>query len=140
MQPEAWSSGLAVAARLKPPLLTAAAFVAAASVFFLLIGLAPLRTLADMVMFAAGDSYSLSETLVKTAPILLCALATLLPARLGLVSVGADGQLYLGALVGAGVVLAIPDYPAALLLPAMLVGGMIGGGLWGLVAGVLRGR
>ena len=117
----------------------AVAFVAAASGFFLLIGLPPLTTLGDMVLFAAGDSYSLSETLVKTAPILLCALATLLPARLGLVSVGADGQLYMGALVGTGVVLALPDAPAALLLPAMLAGGMVGGAAWGLIAGALRG-
>ncbi len=34
--------------------------------------------------------------MLKTTPILLCALATLLPARLGLVSVGADGQLLAG--------------------------------------------
>ena len=140
MQPDGVSSGSAFAARLKQPVLMAAAFVAAASGFFLLIGLSPLRTLADMVRFAAGDSTSLSETLVKTAPILLCALATLLPARLGLVSVGADGQLYVGGLVGTGVVLALADRPAALLLPAMLLGGITGGAAWGCVAGLLRGR
>ena len=48
--------------------------------------------------------YSTSESLVKATPILLCALAVILPARLGLISVGAEGQLYLGALVGTAVV------------------------------------
>jgi simple sugar transport system permease protein len=108
--------------------------------FFLAIGKPPLGTLTDMVMFAAGDVYSLSETLVKTAPILLCALATILPARLGLVSVGADGQLFVGAIFGTAVVLAFRDAPAAILLPAMLGAGLVGGALWGLVPGVLRAR
>ena len=64
-------------------------------------------------MFAVGDTYSLSETLVKTAPILLCALATILPARLGLVSVGADGQLFIGAIFGTAVVLAFRNAPTS---------------------------
>jgi general nucleoside transport system permease protein len=93
-----------------------------------------------MVLFAVGDTYSLSETLVKTAPILLCALATLLPARLGLVSVGADGQLFMGAIFGTAVMLAWRDAPPSLLVPAMIAAGMAGGAIWGLMPGFLRGR
>jgi general nucleoside transport system permease protein len=114
-------------------------FLLVAGGFFLSIGKPPLRTLADMVLFAVGDAYSLSATLVKTAPILLCALATLLPARLGLVSVGADGPLFVGAILGTAVVLAWPAAPAALLLPATLLAGVAGGAMFGLVPGVLRG-
>jgi len=123
-----------------PVLVMAVIFVLVAMAFFLAIGKPPVSTLVDMVMFAVGDSYSLSETLVKTAPILLCALATILPARLGLVSVGGDGQLYVGAIFGTAMVLAFPAAPAVILLPAMLLAGMIGGGLWGFVPGLLRGR
>jgi general nucleoside transport system permease protein len=123
-----------------PSLIMAIVFVAVAMVFFLSIGKPPVSTLIDMVMFAVGDTYSLSETLVKTAPILLCALATIVPARLGLVSVGADGQLYVGAIFGTAIVLAFPGAPAILLLPAMLLAGMIGGALFGFVPGLLRGR
>src|SRR4051794_4262340 len=114
-----------------PGLVMAVVFVVVAMAFFIAIGKPPLKTMSDMVMFAVGDTYSLSETLVKTAPILLCALATILPARLGLVSVGADGQLYVGAIFGTAVVLAFPGAPMAVLLPAMLVAGMAGGALWG---------
>ena len=92
-------------------------------------------------MFAVGDTYSLSETLVKTTPILLCALATLLPARLGLVSVGAEGQLFIGAIFGTAVMLAWRDAPlAACWCRRCSLGGMAGGALWGLVPGFLRGR
>src|ERR1700734_2407917 len=123
-----------------PALAMTVIFASVAMIFFLSIGKPPVTTLVDMVMFAVGDTYSLSETLVKTAPILLCALATIVPARLGLVSVGADGQLFVGALFGTAVVLAFRNAPGAILLPAMLLAGMAGGALWGFVPGLLRGR
>ena len=94
MSLERTSGVVSVLAGVLPALIMAVIFAAVAMAFFLSIGKPPLATLTDMVMFAVGDTYSLSETLVKTAPILLCALATILPARLGLVSVGADGQLF----------------------------------------------
>jgi simple sugar transport system permease protein len=123
-----------------PALAMTVIFASVAMIFFLSIGKPPVTTLVDMVMFAAGDTYSLSETLVKTAPILLCALATIVPARLGLVSVGADGQLYIGAIFGTAIVLAFPGAPTVILLPAMLLSGMLGGALFGFVPGLLRGR
>jgi ABC-type uncharacterized transport system permease subunit len=123
-----------------PALVMTVVFALVAMIFFLSIGKPPVTTLVDMVMFAVGDTYSLSETLVKTAPILLCALATIVPARLGLVSVGADGQLYIGAIFGTAIVLAFPAEPTVILLPAILLGGMLGGALFGFVPGVLRGR
>jgi general nucleoside transport system permease protein len=129
-----------VAWRVVPAFAMTGIFLLTAAGFFVVIGKPPLATLADMVMFAVGDTYSLSETLVKMTPILLCALATLLPARLGLVSVGAEGQLFMGAISGTAVMLAWRDAPLAALVPAMLAGGMAGGAIWGLVPGFLRGR
>jgi simple sugar transport system permease protein len=130
--------------RLGAPLLVPAAatvaFVLVASGFFVVIGEPPARTLWAMVVYAVGDAYSLSETLVKTTPILLCALAVALPARLGLISVGAEGQLYLGALAGTAVVLAVPGATVWLLLPAMLLAGAVGGAVWGGIPGLLKAR
>jgi ABC-type uncharacterized transport system permease subunit len=140
MSPDRRHGFALVASSMLPPLIMAAIFVLVAMAFFMSIGRPPLSTLTDMVKFAVGDTYSLSETLVKTAPILLCALATIVPARLGLVSVGADGQLFIGAIFGTAVVLAFPGAPALVLLPAMLLAGMVGGALWGFVPGLLRGR
>jgi general nucleoside transport system permease protein len=140
MSPDRRHGAALVLVSMLPTLIMAVIFVVVAMAFFLSIGRPPLSTLTDMVIFAVGDSYSLSETLVKTAPILLCALATIVPARLGLVSVGADGQLFIGAIFGTAVVLAFPAAPAVVLLPAMLLAGMVGGALWGFVPGLLRGR
>ena len=117
-----------------------AAFLVAAAIFLALIGQPPLATLAQMVLYAFGDSYSLSESLVKATPILLCALAVILPARLGLITVGAEGQLYFGALIGTWIVVSFPTGPISLLLPAMLIAGALGGAFWSGLAGLLRAR
>ena len=110
-------------------------FLALASVFLLTIGRPPLLTLATMVGYAFGDVYSASESLVKATPILLCALAVILPARLGLITVGGEGQLYLGALLGTAVVVNFPGAPLFVLLPTMLMLGAAGGAIWSGLAG-----
>ena len=117
-----------------------AAFLIGASLFLVAIGRPPLLTLLQMVLYAFGDGYSLSESLVKATPILLCALAVILPARLGLITVGGEGQLYFGALTGTAVVISAPTAPMIVLLPAMLLAGAIGGAFWSSIAGLLRAR
>ena len=117
-----------------------AAFLIAAAVFLLAIGQPPLATLWEMVLYAFGDSYSLSESLVKATPILLCALAVILPARLGLITVGGEGQLYFGALTGTWIVVSFPTAPIPVLMPAMLLAGALGGAFWSGLAGGLRAR
>ena len=57
-----------------------AAFLLAAMIFLFAIGRPPLTTLGQMALYAFGDSYSISESFVKATPILLCALAVILPA------------------------------------------------------------
>jgi len=121
-------------------LVMAIIFVVATLAFFAINGREAVSLFQEMVMGAFGDSYSFSETLVKTAPILLTALAVALPARLGLISVGGEGQLYLGALFGTGAVLAAVDQPGWILMPLMLTGAMAGGALWGVIPGLLKTR
>jgi general nucleoside transport system permease protein len=118
----------------------AVVFLAMASAFLLAIGQPPLTTLATMVVYAFGDNFSTSESLVKATPILLCALAVILPARLGLITVGGEGQLYFGALLGTAVVVTYPEGSMFVLLPAMLLLGAVGGAVWSALAGVLRAR
>lgn len=119
-------------------LCSALAFFALGSLFFLLVGQPPLATFWAMLKGAFGDGYSLSETLVKTSPILLCACAAALPARLGLISVGGEGQLYFGALTGTALVLSLPATSPYVMLPAMVLAACVGGALWSSVAAGLK--
>jgi simple sugar transport system permease protein len=73
-------------------------------------------------------------------PLLLCALAVLLPARLGLVNVGGEGQIYMGAWLATWGALSLGDLPRPLALTAVLVLGFIGGGLWAAIPAYLRAK
>lgn len=119
-------------------LLSAGAFLLLASGFFLLIGRNPLELIGLIVQTSVGDGYALSESLVKTTPILLCALATAAPARLGLITVGAEGQLYFGALIATGLVLAWLSAPGWVLTPGMLLVAALAGAAWALVPALLK--
>jgi ABC-type uncharacterized transport system permease subunit len=117
----------------------AALFGISSVVFFQLLGRPPAAVLRALFDGSFGNGFALSETLVRASPILLCALATALPARLGLISVGAEGQLVVGAIAGTGLVLTGAELGVAS-LPALLVCGALGGATWGAVAGLLRAR
>lgn len=120
--------------------LTALVVVTLCSGFFLVIGREPFSLLWLIAESAAGDGYAVTETLVRTTPILLCALATALPARLGLITVGAEGQLYFGALVGTGFVLANLQGTGWWLFPAMLLVAALAGAAWALLPALLKVR
>jgi simple sugar transport system permease protein len=124
--------------RALPVGLSAALFVLLSAAFFLLIGRNPYDMVALIVQSSLGDSYAVTESLVRTTPILLCALATAVPARLGLITVGAEGQLYFGALLGTGFVLSFLDASAATLTPGMLAFAALGGALWALIPALLK--
>lgn len=88
---------------------------------------------------AFGSGYAfLSATLVRATPLLFVGLAVALAFRAGVLNIGAEGQLILGTIGASAVALACPDWPRALLVPAMLVAGALAGGLWAGIAALLR--
>jgi simple sugar transport system permease protein len=110
------------------------------ALLLLLFGKNPLRTYADIFANTLGSTYGFSEVLVKVIPLVLCALAVLLPARIGLVNVGGEGQLYLGAWLASWGAMAFGDWPRSIALPLVIVLGFVGGGLWALIPAFLRAR
>ena len=128
------------------PALTLGALVVAlviSGVFLAIVGADPIRVYQHILVSSFGDIGVLSDTLVKATPLILTGLACSLAFRMRLWNIGAEGQLLMGAW-GASAVVLFPilpaGTPAAVLLPAMLVGGFLGGALWGLIPGVLRAR
>jgi len=80
----------------------------------------------------------MAVTLTKATPILFTGLAVAIAFRCGLFSIGAEGQLYIGALGATSVALAFPDLPVWLLLPAAVVSGFLFGAAWGAIPGYLK--
>lgn len=76
-------------------------------------------------------------TLGVTAPILLVGLGTIVSGRAGLVNIGQEGQLIIGASFATFLGTRLGG-PGPLALVATLLFGVVGGALWAGVAGVLR--
>jgi len=84
----------------------------------------------------------LSDTLVKTAPILLTTLACIMAFRMKLWNIGADGQMFMGAWSATAVAIFLlpktTDRP--LMLLAMALAGTLAGALYGLIPGFLKAK
>ncbi len=118
-------------------------FLVAFVLFGLILWLAgknPIEAITDTLVYTLGTPAGFSEVIVRMIPLLFTSLAVALPARVGLINVGAEGQLYIGALLAAGVALAFPVLPAWLLLPLMVLAGLAGGALWAFIPVYLRVR
>ncbi|MBI3629261.1 MAG: ABC transporter permease [Candidatus Rokubacteria bacterium] len=117
--------------------LTALAFVAV-GIFLLLFGKNPLAAYRAIFAGAFGSTYGLSEVVVRAIPLMLCAAATAIPARIGLLNVGGEGQLHAGAMAATWGALTLGFLPRAALLPGLVALGLLGGAAAALVPAVLR--
>ncbi len=101
-------------------------------------GHAPLptfRRLFDAAFLAEG---ALSNTLISATPLAFTGLAAAVAFRMRLFNIGAEGQLYFGAIGAAGVALLLAGQSAIVIVPAMIVAGAVSGAAWGAIPGVLR--
>jgi len=90
---------------------------------------------------AFGSTFAvLSATLVRATPLLFVGLAVALAFRAGLLNIGAEGQLILGAIGASAVALGMPGWPRPLVVLCMLAAGALAGGFWAGIAAVLRRR
>src|SRR5476651_273985 len=120
----------------------ALALLASAVLFGLLLrlyaGVDPLEAYALMYQGAFGSWFSFQNTLTRAAPLILTALCTALPARLGLVIIGNEGALVVGGVAAAAAGVAVSAASPLVVQLAMAAAAMIAGGLWVALAGALR--
>jgi simple sugar transport system permease protein len=103
-------------------LAVAAALVAAAG--------APIaQTFGLMWNGAFGSVFALSETLTRAIPLMLTGLAATVAFKARLFNIGAEGQLYAGAVAAVAVGGGAIDAPAPLLFALMLAAAMVAGAL-----------
>ena len=107
--------------------------------FCALAGANPLQVYGSIYKAAFGSASAWQNTLIRASPLMLTALCTGLPARLGLVIIGNEGALVIGALAALLVGLALgPTLPGVLVGLAMAIASLAAGGLWIMAAGALR--
>jgi general nucleoside transport system permease protein len=112
---------------------------------FLQAGVDPAEGYGEIFSYAFINAFGVPLTVNRAIFLLLCTFAFIVPMRAGLWNIGMAGQLYAGALCAFGVAFAFgaranPDVPAGIVLPLMILGAMVGGGLMGFIPGLLKGR
>ena len=81
----------------------------------------------------------IGNTLASATPLVFTGLSVAFAFKTGLFNIGAAGQMLIGGLCATAVGLTF-DWPKALLLTAMVVAALIGGGLWAALPGLLKAR
>lgn len=116
----------------------AAAFVVCA-LLILLIGKNPVTAFVALFRGAFGSTNAWAETVVKATPLLLVGVALSFAFRAKAWNIGAEGQLYIGALTATAFMLYLPlELPAALLIPLATLAGFAGGALFSFIPAALR--
>ncbi|KAF0108506.1 MAG: simple sugar transport system permease protein [Chloroflexi bacterium] len=80
------------------------------------------------------------ESLVQTTPYIFAGLAVALGFRVGLFNIGAEGQIFIGAITGVWAGYAIHGLPPIIHIPVALLFGALGGAIWGFVPGFLKAK
>jgi simple sugar transport system permease protein len=121
------------------PLLAIAVALAIVAAVLASLGYAPGPALAALARGAVGSPAAWTATMLKATPLLFTGLAVAICFRAGVWNIGAEGQLLAGALFATAVATRwLPDAPPAVVLPAVIVVGALGGALFGSIAGALR--
>ncbi len=107
-------------------------------IFAAMTGADPIAVYRTLWLGAFGTRFSIENTLTLAAPLMLTALCTLIPARLGLLVIGGEGALVVGGLgaVLAGALLTGLPWPVGTL--ACFISGAAAGALWIGFAGALK--
>ncbi len=108
------------------------------ALIILFMDINPLSAYSYMLKGAFGSLNSIGETIVKATPLIFTGLSFAVAHQCGLVNIGAEGQLYIGALFSTMVGLAFPGLPMFIHMPLAVLAGVAGGALWALVAAVLK--
>jgi simple sugar transport system permease protein len=122
------------------PLFALVVSAALFSLFLLALGKSPVEFFELVERGGFGTAFSLQNTLQRSAPLILTALAVAVPARIGLIMIGGEGALVMGGFVSA--VVAIPlvlgHAPPLIAWIVMAIMGTIAGACWVGLAGYLR--
>ncbi len=127
---------------LEPLLIPLAALVVSLLLFGVFVALAghnPLQVYHSIYRGAFGSWFSWQNTLVRASPLMLTAMCTALPARVGLIVIGGEGAVVVGALAAALVGIGLNGvFAPVAVIGLMLLAAMACGGLWVAAVGALR--
>ncbi|TAH49371.1 MAG: ABC transporter permease [Chloroflexota bacterium] len=120
------------------PLVAGSLALLVGAVIIWLLGANPVEAYIAMLEGAVGSPNAIADSLVKSGPILFVAIGICIAYRGGVINIGGEGQLVMGALGTTAVVLTFRELPSIILIPLALAVGFAAGGFWAAIAGFLK--
>ncbi len=114
--------------------------LAISSLILVVLGADILRTFETIIITPLTRVGHITEVFVRAVPLCIIALGVAVAYRSGIVNIGAEGQMAMGVLGFTATALALPDLPKPILLPMALIAGVLSGGLWGFIPGILKSK
>jgi ABC-type uncharacterized transport system permease subunit len=109
------------------------------ALFLLTIGKSPVDFVDYVWRGGFGTAFSFQNTLQRSSPLILTALAVAIPARIGLIMIGGEGALVLGGFAAAAIAVPMVGVvPPIVTVPVMVAAAVIVGGCWVGIAGYLK--
>ncbi|HEY6777895.1 MAG TPA: ABC transporter permease [Thermoleophilaceae bacterium] len=127
--------------RLRAILASAGAVLLSLVVGGLLIVIAggdPLSAYRSLLDGALGTPYGIGQVLVLAIPLVIIGLGLALAFRGRVYNIGAEGQLFMGALASGVVAILLPVGFGPLLIGLAILAGVVAGAGWGAIVGLLR--
>lgn len=110
------------------PIMAIVAALAISGILIAIAGAPVLEAYWRILIGAFGSRLSTTETLTRATPLMLTGLAAAVAFRARLWNIGAEGQLYVGAItVAAASSQFLGDFPPAIQIPALLILGVLAG-------------
>lgn len=106
----------------------------------LMVGGQPLVAFQALFLGAFGRTSRIAETLVKATPLMLAGLGMCAAFTCRVWNIGAEGQLYMGALAATIVGVYLPVSSKFVALPVVFLASFLAGGGWAAIPGWLKGR
>jgi ABC-type uncharacterized transport system permease subunit len=111
-----------------------------ASLLVLAAGASPFSVFALVAKGAAGSRFAIMETLTRATPLIFTGLAVAVAFRAKLWNIGAEAQLYAGALITVVLATGALPLPAPILIPILMIAAMAAGALLLLGPALLKTR
>ncbi len=108
------------------------------SALVLWAGANPLQAYYQFLISPLASRVSALEVLVKSTPLLLTGVSVIFAFSAGYWNIGAEGQLYAGAIAAAGLGVFLKGVPQPLAILIMVAGGFAAGMLWALIPALLK--
>ncbi|VAW01692.1 hypothetical protein MNBD_ACTINO01-1687 [hydrothermal vent metagenome] len=125
--------------KLLVPVLSVVAALIVAGVFLFLTGENPLEVYVKMLDASFGSQRGVAETMISATPLILTGVAAAIAFKMQVWNIGGEGQFLMGAVFSAGIAIWLGEgSPAAVMIPAVVVAGGLGGAFWAAVSAIPR--